>query len=191
MFINFLAIMLINLTAGLFLLAYYVFRGLDDPNQRQWAPGFAIVGIIGLATGLDMIFTWPLPSSFNISFGEMTVLFGALYLGAALALGLGWNLMSVAVYAFFAGIAAIIVGIRLINLHLTQEPALAGAGFIIAGLTGVLLGPVLYLKENQAARTIFVIIAIIAFLIFAFIGYEAYWGHIADYLKWVPATLKK
>ncbi|PMB17309.1 hypothetical protein CEN47_26115, partial [Fischerella thermalis CCMEE 5319] len=100
MFINYITLMLINLVAGLFLLAGYVYFGLDHAYQKRWIPGFGMTGAIALVTGLHMTFTWPVRGIFNIAYGEMTVLFGILFLSASLALALGWDLLTVAVYAF-------------------------------------------------------------------------------------------
>lgn len=68
--------MLVNLVAGLFLLAAHVYLGLNNTDQKRWISGFGMTGAIALTTGLHMIFTWPVPGSFNIAFGEMSVLFG-------------------------------------------------------------------------------------------------------------------
>jgi putative membrane protein len=79
MFIDYVSLMLINLAAGLALLGAYVYFGLGKSNQRRWIPGFSVVGAIALVTGLHMTFTWSIPGSFNIAFGETTVLFGILF----------------------------------------------------------------------------------------------------------------
>jgi putative membrane protein len=47
MFIDYLTLMLINLSAGLALLAAYVYFGLGTSNQKRWIPGFGVVGAIG------------------------------------------------------------------------------------------------------------------------------------------------
>ena len=93
--------MLINLVAGLFLLAAYVYWGLSETNQKRWVPGFGMTGAIALVTGLHMIFTWTVPGSFNIAYGEMSVLFGILFLGACFAIALDYDLITVAIYGFF------------------------------------------------------------------------------------------
>ncbi len=190
MFINYITLMLINLVAGLFLLAAYVYLGLSDPHQKRWIPGFGMTGAIALTTGLHMIFNWPLPGSFNIVFGEMTVLFGILFLTTCLAIALSWDLITVAVYGFFAGIAAVVVGLRVINLGLTRQPLLSGMGFIITGLGGILAAPTLYLKANRTWRTVGAIVLVVAALIFAVIGYMAYWGHLANYSNWKPLPMR-
>lgn len=182
--------MLINMVAGLFLLAYYVYQGLDDTCQKRWIPGFGITGGIALVTGLHMIWTWPVIGSFNIAFGETTVLFGFLFIGAAVALAQGWDLLTIAIYAFFAGIAAIVVGLRIINLGLTRQPLLSGIGFILTGLGGVFAAPTLYLKTNRTWRLFGAAVLIVAALIWALTGYLAYWGHLDSFQKWTPTPMR-
>ncbi|MBD1846765.1 DUF981 domain-containing protein [Cyanobacteria bacterium FACHB-63] len=190
MFIDYITLMLINMVAGLFLLAHYVFRGLDSPNQKQWVPGFGMTGGVALATGLHMVWTWAVPGSFNIAFGETTVLFGILFITTAFALAKGWELLTIAIYAFFAGITAIVIGIRIINLGLTQQPLLSGVGFVLTGLGGVFAAPTLYLKTNRAWRSLGAAVLVVAALIWAFTGYLAYWNHLETFQKWVPLPMR-
>ena len=107
------------------------------------------MGGVALATGLHMIWTWPVPGSFNISFGETSVLFGGLYLAASVALAMSWDLLTITVYAFFAGLTSIVVGVRIINLGQTRQPLVAGLGFILTGLGGVLAAPTLVISQAQ------------------------------------------
>jgi putative membrane protein len=191
MFIDFVALMLINLVAGLFLLAFYVYRGIDDPDQRHWAPGFVIIGFVSIITGFAVTFTWPLPGSYNIAFGELSVFFGALFLGTGFTLALGWDLFTVAIYAFFVGIASVIVGIQVAALGLTKSPPLSAAGFILSGLGGILAAPAFfYWRNNRTIRLAGAILLVVAGLIWAFTGYAAYWSHLSDFAKYVPPTLK-
>jgi putative membrane protein len=194
--IDFLTLMLVSMTAGLFLLAYYVYRGIGAENAKQWVPGFAMTGFIAVVTGLRMIFTWPLSGSYNIAFGEMSVLFGVLFLGAALALWKGWEMRTVSIYAFFAGLAAIVVGARVISLGMTKSPVVSGIGFILTGLGGLfawlccLAEPILSLRTNRTLRAIGAIVLIVAAAIWAFTGYAAYWDHLESFSKWVPLTMR-
>lgn len=189
MFINYVPLMLINMAAGFVLLATFVYFGLKQ-NSKQWIPGFGMVGAVALATGLHMIWNWTLPSSYNIAFGELSVLFGIIFIGASLSLALGWDLLTVTIYAFFAGIAAIVIGFRMINLGMTKQPILSGMGFILSGLAGVLAAPALYWRLNSKLQLSAAVILMIPALIWAYTGYLAYWGHLENYLKWVPSTLK-
>jgi len=194
--IDFLTLMLVSMTAGLFLLAYYVYRGIGAENAKQWVPGFAMTGFIAVVAGLRMTFTWPLTGSYNIAFGEMSVLFGVLFLGAALALWKGWEMRTVSIYAFFAGLAAVVVGARVISLGMTKSPVVSGIGFILTGLGGLfawlccLAEPILSLRTNRTLRAIGAIVLIVAVAIWAFTGYAAYWDHLESFSKWVPLTMR-
>jgi putative membrane protein len=190
LFIDYITLMLINMVAGLFLLAYYVYQDIDSPGQKKWIPGFGIVGAIALTTGLHMIFTWPVSGSYNIAFGESSVLFGVLFVATAIALAADWELITIAIYAFFAGLAAVVIGARIINLGLTKQPFLSGIGFILSGLGGICAAPTLYLKTNRTWRLIGAGVLIAAALIWALTGYMAYWSHLEGFSKWVPAPMR-
>ena len=191
MIINYITLMLINMVAGLVLLAMFVYQGLDSPNRKQWIPGFGITGAIALVTGLHMIWTWPLSGSFNIAYGETTVLFGILFTATSLALSFGWELIAIAIYGFFAGLAAIVIGLSLIQLELTRNPLLSGIGFILTGLGGVLATPtLLYLRTNRSWRLLGAAVLLAAAAIWAIVGYTAYWGHMSQYVDWQPSTLQ-
>lgn len=191
MFIDYITLMLINMVSGLVLLAYYVYSGLDHVQQKRWIPGFGITGAIALTTGLHMTFTWAVPGSFNIAFGETSLLFGALFIGAAISLAQNWELITLAIYSFFAGLVSIVVGARVINLGLTNQPLISGLGFLLTGFAGVCALPtLLYFKQNRAWRTFGAIILLTAALIWAVVGYQAYWSHLESFRKWVPAPMR-
>lgn len=189
MFIDYVTLMLINLAAGLTLLAGYVYWGLGSSNQRCWIPGFGVVGVIALATGLHMTFTWPIPGSFNIAFGETTVLFGMLFVATSSTLAMGWELMTLGVYGFFAGLVSLLIGLRFINLELTPIAVPAGIGFILVGLGGMCSALTLSLKENRFLRMVGAIVLVVTALIFGFIGLSSYWTHLANFSTWQPLPM--
>lgn len=186
MFIDFLTLMLINMAAGLVLLAWYVAKGLDDTDQPKWAPAFGTVGAIALLNGFRIAWLWPLPGSYNVAFGDTSVLFGALFVGAAVSVARSLDLKPLAVYAFFSGLASILVGVRILDLHMTAFPAVSGAGFIMTGLAGVFVGPALWLRSNRVLRTAGVLVLLAAAAIWAFNGFGGYWAHLAMFSKWAP-----
>jgi putative membrane protein len=191
MFIDYLTLIMINLVAGTTLLAYYLFKGVDAKDQRPYAAGFGAVGLLGVILGLTLTFTWPLPGSYNIAFGETTTLFGIVFLATAVALSQGWDLIPVTIYSFFAGVDAIVVGTRLISLNLTQEPIFSGIGFILAGLGGVFAGPFLaFFKNNKFLRWAAVAMVLASALIWGFTFYKALWGHMDSFSNWLPATMR-
>jgi len=189
MFVDYIALMLINMTAGFFILAHFVYAGLDAADRSRWVPGFTAVGAVAFVTGTHMALTWPIPklptvnlSFANVAFGEMTVLFGILFLCAALACAKNWRLDVLGIYAFFAGLAAVVVGAQIVNSHLTQSPNLTGAGFFLSGLAGMLFLPVIWcLPGKKAARCALAVLMAVAGLIWAFVSCTAFWGHIARF----------
>jgi putative membrane protein len=191
MFIDYLATMLINLVAALVLVAFYLAIGIDKPDQKQWVPGFAITGLVFLVSGWHLLSTWPLPGSYNIAFGAAALLFGMVLAGAALAQAFSWDLLTVVIFAFFAGLAAIVLGVRIINLNMSQQPVLAGIGYILAGLGGVLATPVWYLRQYRWLRWIAALVLLVAAVIWAIIGYGACWEHLAEFAKWTPPGMQQ
>ncbi len=99
---------------------------------------------------------------------------------------MGWELITLGIYGFFAGLLSLLTGIRIINLGLTPIPVLVGIGFILVGLGGIFSAPTLYLKAPQILRMIGGIVLIVAALIFAFIGLSAYWMHLTEFSTWQP-----
>jgi len=190
MFIDYLTLAMINLVAGTFVLAYYLWKGMDDQDQRPYAAVFGITGLLALVLGLTMTFTWPLPGSYNIAFGETTALFGVVFLGTALALSQGWSLLPVSLYSFFAGVYAILVGTRILSLGLTKEPIISAIGFITAGLGGIFAAPFyLWFKENKTFRLLGALVLLATAILWAVTFYGSLWGHLESFIKWVPATM--
>jgi putative membrane protein len=192
MFIDFLTLVMINLVAGTALLAYYLWRGIDEKDQRGYAAAFFGVGLVSLVTGLQISFTWPLPGSYNVGYGDATTLFGVVFLVTAIALYFGSSLIPVSIYSFFAAIDALIVGVRIYSLNLTKEPLISAVGFILAGLSGLGVFPFLmWFRENRMVRWIGILLLLGTALLWAITFYGSLWGHMDAFSKWVPATMGK
>ena len=191
MFIDILTVVMINVVAGLFILAWFLWKGLDAEDRKPWAAPFFGVGLITFITGLYISLTWPLPGAYNIAYGDSSVLFGLTYLVAGLALWKGWDLFPTSLVGFFSGIPPFIYGLRIINLGLTKSPTISGLGFILAGVVGILSAPfMLWFKKNKFVRWVAILVIIAATAIW-FIEYTgAAWGHIEAFAKYVPATMK-
>jgi putative membrane protein len=190
MFIDYLTLVMINMVAGCVLLAWYLWKGLDEADQRPYAAGFFGVGLVALITGLHLSFTWPLPGSYNVGYGDATTLFGVVFLGTALALWQGWSLLPVAIYAFFAGVDAVIVGARLWSLQMTKEPLMSAVGFVLAGLGGIFSAPFfLWFKNNRTVRMLGIVLLLVTAALWAVTFYGSLWGHLESFSKWVPVTM--
>ena len=188
MFIDYLTVMLVNMAAGLAILALFVLKYIDG-DRRFLAPGLLVAGFVATVTGLHEIFTWPIVSSYNIPFGEMSVLFGVLLLGGSLALFRGWELLSLGIYATFAGAACIELGIRLYVLKMTSEPLVAAFGFVLTGLIGFLTLPLYFLRKHAWVRVLATIALAGAAVVWAVFAALGYWAHLESFAKWAPSTM--
>ena len=176
--------MSVSAAAGLFLVACYVYWGLDDLDQKRWSPAFLVPGFVLAVTGLYMVFAWPLGKGIYASpYGEMSVLFGALLLGAGIALAHEWNLIPVAIYGLFAGAAAMVFGASFIILKLSLHPKMEGASFILAGLGGVFALPTLYLRKNKLFRLAGALILCVPAVLLALSTYGGMWMHLKMWPK--------
>jgi putative membrane protein len=188
MFIDYLTLMLINMSAGLLILALFVFRFMDKDSKKV-APGLLVSGFVALVTGLHEIFTWPIPGSYNIPFGEGSVLFGALLLGTGIAVLRDWDLLTLCIYSVFAGAASIVLGARIWSLQMTNAPLLSTGGFILTGLAAVLALPAYYLRRFLVVRILGALALLGAAAIWAATGYLAYWAHLQNFSKWTPPIM--
>lgn len=195
--IDYVTLLLINMVSALVVLAFFLWWGLAREDARHWAPVFGISGLVATVAGFAMTFTWPIPEPFSMAYGETSVLLGVLLLGASWAIARGWNLLPLGIYAFFAGLVAIVIGVRFIHLSLTPMPLVPAAGFILTGLGGVCAWIVLWKRDARALRLAGALVILAAAAIWALTAYMAYWGHMKvkppseTTTSWVrPSTFK-
>lgn len=191
MFIDFLTLMMINLAAGLGLLAGWLFLDFETRTAKNWSIGFAMSGFLALITGLYMSLTWPLPGSYNIVFGEMSVLFGTIMLGLAFAVYKEFDLMPVCIYSSFSGLVVILMGLQIILLPLTKEPVVSGLSFTIVGVLALLAAPGYLIKSNIGFRKLAATGLLLMSLLWCFNAAMSYWGHVGgSFLKWKPVVMQ-
>lgn len=191
MFIDYLGLLLINMLAGLAILACYLGGFLSGKFQeKSWSSVFFIVGAIAFICGLHMTLTWPLPGSYNIAFGELSVLFGAVFLAAGFSIAREYSLFPVSLYAAFAGMAAVVVGLRIICLGLTNAPFVSGLGFILTGGIGLLLLPMLLFPKNRWLRMFCFGLFVVCLLLWGYTGYFSYWGHLKSFTQWKSVAMR-
>jgi len=104
MFTDYLAMMLVNMEAGLALLGHYLFVNPAKDQRKSWAAGFFAVGLLGLATSLPMVLTWPLPGGFNVAYEEPALFLSIAFLASAVTLVFEWEPYIPAIYGFFGAI---------------------------------------------------------------------------------------
>jgi putative membrane protein len=175
--IDYVTLMLVNMIAGLVVLALFLWWGFGCEDRRHWAPALALPGVVATVSGFAMASTWPIPEPYSMAFGEMSVFFGVLFLGAAWALACRWSLVPLGIYAFFPGAAAILLGVRLIDLSLTRMPWLSGIGFVVTGVGGLFAGVTLLLGRYKVLRIAGGLVMLAAAALWVPTGYIAYWDH--------------
>ena len=188
MFIDFLTLMLLNMAVALVLFALYMFFFFEK-DAKKMVPGFLIVGAVALVTGFRMVFTWPLPGSFNIPYGEPTIMLGALFFTAGLAINFGWDLLTVGIYSAFAGIAVILLGFRILSLKMGSDPTEAMLAFLGTGITAILALPAIALPQMKWIRWLTALAAIVTAIGWFYVCGSAYWSHLDAFSKWAPATM--
>lgn len=193
MYIVYLTVMLVNTAAAFLLLSLFLFKGLGHADRQRWVPAFFISGLVAMAFGLHMSFTWPMPGIYNLAFGELSVLLGAILIGGAWTLNRNADLTPVSVYAFVAGIAPIFIGFSFITLKISSEPVLTGLGLIGAGVVGILALPTAYFYErnsgfSRALQLLMAFLALLMAVFFAYTGYTGYADHIGSesFRSWPP-----
>ncbi len=186
LFTDYLAVMLVGLSSGFVILAHYLYRNPEPGDRQAWAAGFFAAGLLGLVTSVPMIVNWPLPGSYNIAFGEPALYLSVAFVGAGITLALRWDPLIPALYGFFGGLLAVVVGIRIGDLGMTSQPALTSIGYIAAGIGGMLTLPAINWRKQRGIAIVAAIFLGIAAVVFLFTGYAGYWGHLAQFAKWVP-----
>jgi putative membrane protein len=188
MFIDYLTLIMINMIAGVALLAQFLWKGLDsETDQRSYAPAFGGVGLLAVILGLAMSLTWPLPGNHNISYGGATTLFGIVFLAAAYALSQGWSLIPVGTLAFFAGVYALLVGVNILFAGTAQEPPVAGVGFLISGLGGIFAAPYLmFFREKKTLHRLAIFALLLIAVVWMIMFVASFWIHLNQFADWMP-----
>lgn len=164
-----------------------------DPARdlKPWITALGAVGLLAFLTGLYTIMYWPLTGSYNIAFGEPATFYGLVLMAAAYSLARSWSLLPVGLLSFIVSIDPIVTGVRLINLHMTQAPAVSGLGFIFAGLTGLMALPVAATAGTKKNLWwLLAVPAVIAACIWATMAYPAAWEHLKSFSTWTPPLVR-
>ncbi len=127
----------------------YVLRK-DYPNlDRQF--GYFLLSIGGYFTvyGLFDSLLWPAPmtGAYNILFGDSMAILGFVSLMGGISLVKELGLGFVSIFAFFAGIYAVVSGVSGYNYGMTSAPLALLGMYLGAGVTGILM-PVAYFTRQ-------------------------------------------
>ena len=192
LFIDSLAVMLIGLAMGTFLGAFYFFfraRGNEQQIHNLVFPAMAI-GFFDFVSGYEMSFTWPLPSGYNMLFGDPLLLFGLLLIVSAVMIYKNASLGLVPLLFVLLGIYVLVGAYSIVQQNLeTGENLITAMGLYLFDGIGAILAPVLYVRPEGNGRWLYYLEWVILGIgtIFALvIGYIALNGHLIDFAKYYP-----
>jgi len=196
MYVDSLAVMLIGLAMGTFLGASYFFfraRGNEKQIKNLVIPAIAI-GFFDFVSGYEMSFTWPLPSGYNMLFGDPLLIFGLLLMMSAVMIYKNVDIGLVPLLFVLLGIYVLVGAYSITSLKLEGIPFVSPNWFTSMGLylsdgIAALLAPIMYLKPVGTGKYLYYVEWIILGIgtVFALvIGYIALNGHLIDFAKYFP-----
>ncbi|MGC8657056.1 MAG: DUF981 family protein [Thermoplasmata archaeon] len=194
MVIDYLAVMLLNLSFGLFVAGIY-FLKLDYLNPKsseeemKIRKSFSVVGmgsgLLAFILGLSIVLTWPLIGSYNILFGEAYTIYGLILLIASFVAFNGWDLRPVGYFSLFAGIYAFVDAYGVYIHNFTTEPLLTVALYSFLGIAAIMITISVHTKNVWVWRltALFLFLAMIVAMI---VGYGAALQHLGSFATYKP-----
>lgn len=191
LYIDPLAMMLISLAMSTLIGSlYFLFLAMNRTKDTQQLLVPAIgIGFFDFVSGFLMSFTWPLPSSYNLLFGDPLMMFGLILIITAIGLYKGYEIKFNSIFLLFLGIYVLVesAGIVAYKLEAGDDLLSAMGLYIIDGIAAV-LAPILFVKPDRAKYLYYLefVLLILGTLVALFIGYEAIYGHLLDFIAWAP-----
>ncbi|MHB1470677.1 MAG: DUF981 family protein [Thermoplasmataceae archaeon] len=196
LFIDSLAIMLIGLGSGTFLGSlFFLFSAMgkfEAMKEQLVVPAF-VIGMFDLISGYEMSFTWPLPSGYNMLFGDPLLFFGLLLVAASVMVYKNMKVSSLSILFVILGIYVLTGAGSILTYHLESGNNLISAMglFIIDGVAAI-LAPVVTMKPAGPGKFVYYlefVLLVLGSLLALFIGYLALPGHLVDFAKYFPAFI--
>lgn len=165
---------------------YSIFRYFMNRDSQQLNQSFAYfllgTGLYSLIYGLFYSLLWPEPEggAYSILFGDPLVMLGIVELFTAYSLIKSTDLLFTGLFGFFAGIYGIISGYDGYIDHMTNSPIAMFLLYLGAGVTGLLVWP-LVISKNKYLALLVGIIAILTGLMALIIGIPAVGEHLVDF----------
>lgn len=186
MFIDYVTLLLANMSIGMTLLGIFLIKPLNGADSRSWAPPFLVAGLIAFTFGMHMAVTYPLPGAYNLFFGETSVLLGAIFLGVGLSSAMNRPITPLAPMMAISSVVAVILGARILNMAMTSQPLMSGAGFILSGISGLLTACAVLWSKNRGLRLLAAILLFACAALWLFVAAGGYWMHAETLNGWQP-----
>ena len=190
-FIDPLTVMLLSLGMSALLLALYYFRvgsGKKDISSLV-VPAF-ILGLFNAVSGFLMSFTWPLPGSYNMLFGDPLLVLGLLMIAGSYMISKGMDVKALSLLGFLLGIYLLVgmIGITRFNME-TGNDWLTATGLYAFSMLAAIFSPILYLKpkgSNRYAYYFEVFLLVVVMLLALLIGYMGFYEHLGAFSTYFP-----
>ena len=190
-FIDPLTVMLLSLGMSALLLALYYFKvgsGKKDISSLV-VPAF-ILGLFNAVSGFLMSFTWPLPGSYNMLFGDPLLVLGLLMIAGSYMISKGMDVKALSLLGFLLGIYLLVgmIGITRFNME-TGNDWLTATGLYGFSMLAAIFSPILYLKpkgSNRYAYYFEVFLLVVVMLLALLIGYMGFYEHLGAFSTYFP-----
>ena len=190
-FIDPLTVMLLSLGMSALLLALYYFRvgsGKKDISSLV-VPAF-ILGLFNAASGFLMSFTWPLPGSYNMLFGDPLLVLGLLMIAGSYMISKGMDVKALSLLGFLLGIYLLVGMIGITQFHMeTGNDWLTATGLYAFSMLAAIFSPILYLKPKGSNRYVYyfeVFLLVVVMLFALLIGYMGFYEHLGAFSTYFP-----
>lgn len=190
-FIDPLTVMLLSLGMSALLLALYYFRvgsGKKDISSLV-VPAF-ILGLFNAVSGFLMSFTWPLPGSYNMLFGDPLLVLGLLMIAGSYMISKGMDVKALSLLGFLLGIYLLVGMIGITQFHMeTGNDWLTATGLYAFSMLAAIFSPILYLKpkgSNRYAYYFEVFLLVVVMLLALLIGYMGFYEHLGAFSTYFP-----
>jgi putative membrane protein len=190
-FIDPLTVMLLSLGMSALLLALYYFKvgsGKKDISSLV-VPAF-ILGLFNAVSGFLMSFTWPLPGSYNMLFGDPLLVLGLLMIAGSYMISKGMDMKVLSLLGFLLGVYLIVgmIGITQFGME-SGNDWLTATGLYAFSMLAAIFSPILYLKPKGSGKYAYyfeVFLLVVVMLFALLIGYMGLDEHLGSFSTYFP-----
>ncbi len=190
-FIDPLTVMLLSLGMSALLLALYYFKvgsGKKDISSLV-VPAF-ILGLFNAVSGFLMSFTWPLPGSYNMLFGDPLLVLGLLMIAGSYMISKGMDVKVLSLLGFLLGVYLIVgmIGITQFGME-SGNDWLTATGLYAFSMLAAIFSPILYLKPKGSGKYAYyfeVFLLVVVMLFALLIGYMGLDEHLGAFSTYFP-----
>ena len=190
-FIDPLTVMLLSLGMSALLLALYYFKvGSGKKDISSLVVRAFILGLFNAVSGFLMSFTWPLPGSYNMLFGDPLLVLGLLMIAGSYMISKGMDMKVLSLLGFLLGVYLIVgmIGITQFGME-SGNDWLTATGLYAFSMLAAIFSPILYLKPKGSGKYAYyfeVFLLVVVMLFALLIGYMGLDEHLGSFSTYFP-----